>query len=110
MDRSCYLRGDGRLVPATDDEVIEVEDMLDDKSSLHFSCETGMTVKTTHNGHDLKSDDEIEKQVLKNAPPTGLVQNQQPIFENMSEVLHVAKPDVDITILNIASIFTKCPF
>ncbi|KAI3682113.1 hypothetical protein L2E82_50145 [Cichorium intybus] len=77
-----HVEGDGRLVPATDDEVIEVEDMLDDKSSLHFSCETGMTVKTTHNGHDLKSDDEIEKQVVKNAPPTGLVQNQQPLLAN----------------------------
>ncbi|KAL4589290.1 hypothetical protein LXL04_002196 [Taraxacum kok-saghyz] len=34
------VEGDGRLVPATDDEVIEVEDLLDDKSSVHFVLDT----------------------------------------------------------------------
>lgn len=34
------VEGDGRLVPATDDEVMEVEDLLDDKSSIHFVLDT----------------------------------------------------------------------
>ncbi|XP_023761953.1 uncharacterized protein LOC111910349 isoform X2 [Lactuca sativa] len=34
------VEGDGRLVPATDDEVMEVEDLLDDKSSVHFVLDT----------------------------------------------------------------------
>ncbi|KAI3524934.1 hypothetical protein L1887_03603 [Cichorium endivia] len=49
------------------------------------SCETGMTVKTAHTGHDLKSDDETEKQVLKNAPLTGWVQVQQPVIKEAGE-------------------------
>lgn len=37
--------GDGRLVPATDDEVMQVEDLLeDDKSEIHTVADTGLIV------------------------------------------------------------------
>ncbi|KAJ9691965.1 hypothetical protein PVL29_011190 [Vitis rotundifolia] len=40
--------GDGRLVPATDDEVMEVEDMLEDfKIEMPFVADTGQTVECT---------------------------------------------------------------
>ncbi|XP_059643151.1 uncharacterized protein LOC132285009 isoform X2 [Cornus florida] len=44
------VEGDGRLVPATDDEVMEVEDLLeDDKSEMPFAADTGQTVGCTSN-------------------------------------------------------------
>lgn len=43
------VEGDGRLVPATDDEVMEVEDLLDDKNSVHFVLDTGRTAVCTSN-------------------------------------------------------------
>ncbi|KAA8540250.1 hypothetical protein F0562_024187 [Nyssa sinensis] len=44
------VEGDGRLVPATDDEVMEVEDLLGDvKSDMHFDADTGQTVGCTSN-------------------------------------------------------------
>lgn len=39
------VEGDGRLVPATDDEIMEVKDLLEDgKSVMHIVTETGQTV------------------------------------------------------------------
>lgn len=40
------MDGDGRLVPATDDEVMEVEDLLEDfKVEMPFVADTGQTVE-----------------------------------------------------------------
>ncbi|GMY34694.1 telomere repeat-binding protein 6 [Fagus crenata] len=42
------VEGDGRLVPATDDELMEVEDFLeDDKSEMHDVADSGQTVVHT---------------------------------------------------------------
>lgn len=44
------VQGDGRLVPATEDEVMEVEDLLeDDKTEIHIIEDTGQTVGCVSN-------------------------------------------------------------
>ncbi|KAA8544809.1 hypothetical protein F0562_019600 [Nyssa sinensis] len=44
------VEGDGRLVPATEDEVMEVEDLFGDvKSEMYFDADTGQTVGCTSN-------------------------------------------------------------
>jgi hypothetical protein len=45
------VEGDGRLVPATDDEVMQVEDFLeDDKSEMQEVADGGQTVRNICNG------------------------------------------------------------
>ncbi|KAF3452057.1 hypothetical protein FNV43_RR08153 [Rhamnella rubrinervis] len=45
------VEGDGRFVPATDDEVMEVEDFLiDDKTEMHVITDTGKTAEYISNG------------------------------------------------------------
>lgn len=45
------VEGDGRLVPATDDEVMEVEDFLiDDKTEMHVITDTGKTAECIPTG------------------------------------------------------------
>lgn len=44
------MEGDGRLVPATDDEVMEVEGLLlDDKTEMHIVADTEQNVGCTSN-------------------------------------------------------------
>lgn len=39
------MEGDGRLVPATDDEIMEVVDLLkDDNSEMHIVAESGQAM------------------------------------------------------------------
>ncbi|RVW52061.1 hypothetical protein CK203_079594 [Vitis vinifera] len=46
--RLQQVDGDGRLVPATDDEVMEVEDLLEEfKIEMPFVADTGQTVECT---------------------------------------------------------------
>lgn len=45
---TIQVDGDGRLVPATDDEVMEVEDLLEEfKIEMPFVADTGQTVECT---------------------------------------------------------------
>lgn len=47
----AQVEGDGRFVPATDDEVMKVEDFLiDDKTEMHVITDTGKTAECISNG------------------------------------------------------------
>uniref|UniRef100_A0A5B6ZKH8 Uncharacterized protein n=1 Tax=Davidia involucrata TaxID=16924 RepID=A0A5B6ZKH8_DAVIN len=55
------VEGDGRLVPATDDEVMEVENLLEaDKSEMHFVADTGQTVGCTSNNGFSSCEDQFK--------------------------------------------------
>ncbi|KAA8541647.1 hypothetical protein F0562_022799 [Nyssa sinensis] len=57
MYKLVRVEGDGRLVPATDDEVMEVGNLLEaDKSEMHFVADTGQTVGCTTNKCLLQSE------------------------------------------------------
>ncbi|XP_073300158.1 uncharacterized protein [Primulina huaijiensis] len=57
--------GDGTLVPATDDQVMTVKDLLDDeKIEGRISSDTAQILKRAHTGSDLNKQFKISEDLL----------------------------------------------
>ncbi|XP_030972328.1 uncharacterized protein LOC115992315 isoform X2 [Quercus lobata] len=103
------VEGDGRLVPATDDELMEVEDFLeDDKTEMHDVADSGQTV-----GHISDEGASSEKTQLESTEGLLKLENSEADAGKLNarheEIIPSSAPILNDNNINQSGTTVECP-
>nr|POE68102.1 telomere repeat-binding protein 6 [Quercus suber] len=103
------VEGDGRLVPATDDELMEVEDFLeDDKTEMHDVADSGQTV-----GHISDEGASSEKTQLESTEGLLKLENSEADAGKLNarpeEIIPSSAPILNDNDINQSGTTVECP-
>ncbi|KAL0009909.1 hypothetical protein SO802_005017 [Lithocarpus litseifolius] len=103
------VEGDGRLVPATDDELMEVEDFLeDDKTEMHDVADSGQTV-----GHISDEGASSEKTQLESTEGLLKLENSEADAGKLNarpeEITPSSAPSLNDNDINQSGTTVECP-